>query len=116
MNVSEPFWPASARFDGIDPGAQRGQWLLASAFEQFEQTAAFSSIFAPAEFDLEWLCAQPFVATEMERRRVLRRLAAGERVEVPARLRIPAEDHLNAEIWRAGLVPGTSIGEAAKVG
>jgi len=116
MNVSEPFWPANARFDGIDPGAQRGQWLLASAFEQLERAWGYSSIFVPAEFDLDWLCAQPFVASEMERRRVLRRLAAGEQVEVPARLCVPAGDHLNAEIWRAGLVPGTWVGEAAKAG
>jgi FkbM family methyltransferase len=116
MNVSEPFWPASARFDGIDPGAQRAPWLLASAFEHLERVNGYSSIFVPPEFDLDWLCAQPFVASEMERRRVLRRLAAGEQVEVPARLCVPADDHLNAEVWRAGLVPGTRVGEAAKVG
>jgi len=116
MNVNEPFWPAGARFDGIDPGAQRAQWLLASAFEQLERTSGYSSIFVAAKFDLDWLCAQPFVATEIERRRVLRRLAAGEQVEVPARLCIPAEDHLNAEVWRAGLVPGTRVGAAVRAG
>jgi len=114
MTIDEPFWPACARFDGIDPGAQRGPWLLISAFEQLERAAAQSSFFAPPQFDLDWLCTQPFVATEMERRRVLRRLYGGERVEVPARLCVAAEDHLNADVWRAGLVPGTSLGEAAK--
>lgn len=116
MNVGEPFWPACARFDAIDPGPKRAEWLLVSAFEQFERAAAYSSIFAAPQFDLDWLCAQPFVAAEMERRRVLRRLRAGEQVEVPARLCIAADDHLNADVWRAGLVPGTRVGMAAKAG
>ena len=49
------------------------------------------------------------LASEMERRCVLQRALAGERVEVPARLCIAAEDHLNADVWRAGLVPSTDV-------
>ena len=116
MNVGEPFWPASARFDAISPGAKRAEWLLASAFEQWERAIAHSSLFGRAQFDLGWLCAQPFVSAEMERRRVLLRAASGERVEVPARLCFAADDHLNADIWRSGLVPNTSVGGAAQVG
>jgi hypothetical protein len=58
---------------------------------------------------LEWLCGQPFVLAEMERRRVLLGARAGLRPIVPGRLRTPAPDHLNAGIWRAGQVPGTFV-------
>jgi FkbM family methyltransferase len=116
MSVSEPFWPASARFDALPPEAKRAEWLLVSAFEQLERAGGFSSVFADSQLDLGWLCAQPFVSTEMERRWVLQRALAGERVEVPARLCVAAEDHLNADIWRAGLVPNTIVGRAAQAG
>jgi FkbM family methyltransferase len=113
LNVSEPFWPASHRFDGLAPGAKRGEWLLVSAFEAFECRSSFSSRFASAGIDLDWLCAQPFASTEMERRRILRRARAGERTEVPARLCVQADDHVNADVWRAGLVPNTWVPNAA---
>ncbi len=116
MSVSEPFWPAIARYDAISPGVRRAEWLLASAFELWERSVAHSSLFGSAQFDLGWLCAQPFVSTEMERRRVLQRALNGERIEVPERLCVAAEDHLNAEIWRAGLVPNTAVGRAAQAG
>jgi hypothetical protein len=116
MALTEPFWPASARFDEIAPGAKRAEWLLVSAFEQFERAATYSSQFGAPAFDLDWLCAQPFAPAEMDRRRILRRVRAGERMEVPARLCVPAEDHLNADIWRAGLVPGTVVRKAADAG
>jgi hypothetical protein len=115
MTISEPFWPAAARFDGILPGAGRAEWLLVSAFEQLERLRAFSSIFRRSSIDLDWLCAQPFCSAEMERRRVLQRAAAGERVEVPARLCVAADDHLNAEVWRAGLVPNTWVRAADRL-
>jgi FkbM family methyltransferase len=116
MNVGEPFWPASPRFDGIPPGDKRAEWLLVSAFEQFERASAHSSLFKGPIVDLDWLCAQPFVSAEMERRRVLRRAVDGERMEVPARLCVPADDHLNADLWRAGLVPNTWVRDAVRAG
>jgi hypothetical protein len=45
----------------------------------------------------------------MERRRVLQHAKAGERVEVPVRLCVAADDHVNADVWRAGLVPNTWV-------
>jgi FkbM family methyltransferase len=108
MNLSEPFWPAAARFDHIAPGAQMAAWVLVSAFEQLERISTFSSFFGPAAVDLDWLCAQPLVSAEMERRRVLRRALAGNALEIPPRLRVAADDHLNAEVWRAGLVAAPS--------
>jgi hypothetical protein len=56
---------------------------------------------------LAWLCRQPFAPAEMERRRVLLAARAGQRPRVPLRLRTAALDHLNANVWRAGQVPGT---------
>jgi hypothetical protein len=51
----------------------------------------------------------------MERRRILQRARGGERVEVPERLCIAADDHLNADIWRAGLVPNTFVRDASRM-
>ena len=79
-------------------GAMASQW-----------TPAFSSYFADAGLDLGWLGRQPLAAAEIERRHVLRRARAGERVEVPARLRIGSPGHVNADAWRAGLVPNTFV-------
>jgi FkbM family methyltransferase len=107
---SEQFWPACARFDSLAPGDQPENWFAAAAAEQFERTFGFSSIFAGASSSLAWLCNQSFVIAEMERRRILISARAGERPTVPARLRQAAPDHLNAEIWRTGKVPGTIVG------
>jgi FkbM family methyltransferase len=115
MDLSEPFWPAAARFDGLSPGAKRAEWLLVAAFEQLERASAYSSTFAKSQMDLDWLCAQPFVSAEMERRRILQRARGGEPVEVPARLCVAADDHLNADIWRAGLVPNTFVRDASRM-
>jgi FkbM family methyltransferase len=110
VSVAEPFWPACPRFDAIAPENQLlADWFATSAFEQFERTKSFSSLFSGASPFLGWLCRQPFASIEMERRRVLLAARAQQRVEVPGRLCAVAPDHLNAEIWRAGNVPGTSL-------
>lgn len=105
--ITEPFWPASARFDTIVPGPNVVEWFAVAALEQLERTVLFSSRFGSSGVDLEWLGRHPLVATEIERRRVLRLLCAGQQMEVPARLKAPAPDHLNADAWRDGLVPNT---------
>ena len=115
MKINEPFWPAGARFDGMHPGPKRGEWVLATAFEQWERASSHSSLFSDPLFDLGWLCAQPFASVEMERRRVLRAAIAGQRAEIPARLCSVASDHLNTEVWRAGLV-SDSAPPAAEAG
>jgi hypothetical protein len=46
----------------------------------------------------------------MERRRVLVAARAGQRPAVPGRLCQVKPDHLNADLWRAGKVPGTIVG------
>ncbi len=115
MDLGEPFWPATARFDRISPGAKRAEWVLVSAFEQLVRATGHSSIYVKSSVDLDWLCAQPFVSAEMERRRVLQRAREGELVEVPARLCDAADDHLNADVWRAGLVPNTFVRDASRI-
>ncbi len=107
--ITEPFWPADPRFDRIPPGPARTEWFLVSVLEQLEKTLHFSSLYGSSGVDLNWLSRRPFASTEMERRRVLVALRAGQRIAVPARLLQPAADHLNADIWREGLVPNTLV-------
>jgi FkbM family methyltransferase len=109
FQLNEPFWPASTRFDSIALGSQPANWFAGAAAEQFERTFSFSSIFAGASPVLAWLCSQPFAPAEMERRRVLLAARAGQRPKVPLRLCTAALDHLNANVWRAGQVPGTIV-------
>lgn len=107
--IMEPFWPANPRFDSLAPGANVVEWFVAATLEQFERTAFHSSRFGSAGIDLDWLSRQPLVATEIERRRILQRARAGQPIEVPRRLLVPAPDHLNADSWRGGLVANTII-------
>lgn len=110
IQLSEPFWPASTRFDGIAPGDQPANWFTGAAAEQFERTFGFSSMFTGASASLGWLSNKPFASAEIVRRRVLIAARAGLGPTVPMRLYQSAPDHLNAEIWRAGKVPGTIVG------
>ena len=110
IQFDEPFWPAHERFDSMEPGNQPANWFAGAAAEQLEQTFSFSSIFGGVSPVLAWLCAQPFASTEMERRRVLVAARAGQRPAVPGRLCQVKPDHLNADLWRAGKVPGTIVG------
>jgi FkbM family methyltransferase len=110
VHFREPFWPASPRFDHVSPGARPVEWFAAAAAEQWEQTASFSSQFGGGTPALPWLCGQPFACAEMERRRALLAAASGGRPRVPERLCAAAQDHLNADVWRGGLVPGTMVG------
>ena len=105
----EPFWLANSRFDRIAIEGPLAFWLAAAGAEQFETGAAHSSIFSGGTEILGWLCEQPIALTEFVRRRVLLAARAGRRPPIPDRLRRPASDHLNAEIWRAGKVPGTVV-------
>jgi hypothetical protein len=107
VQIQEPFWPARARFDAIDPGGDKGAWFVCSAYEEFERARTFSSIFAASKSDLKSLCTNPFASAEMERRWILQLALAGQTPKVPARLCTPAADHVNAEIWSAGGVPNT---------
>jgi FkbM family methyltransferase len=109
MQLDESFWPACARFESIAPGSQPANWFAGAAAEQFELTFSYSSIFAGGSSVVAWLCGQPFARAEMERRRVLLMARAGQRPKVPIRLCTAASDHLNADVWRDGQVPGTLV-------
>ena len=106
--LKEPFWPAAARFDDISPDDQLLEWFAAAAAEQYERTFSFSSLFSGSSPRLAWLCNGRFASAEIERRRVLTAALAGTRPSVPKRLCEPAADHLNADVWRSGAVPGTA--------
>jgi hypothetical protein len=110
IQLGEPFWPAHPRFDSIKPGSEQYNWFASAVAEQYERSISYSSIFSGASEVLAWLCAQPFASTEMERRRVLVAARTGQRPTVPRRLCEVKPDHLNADIWRAGGVPGTIVG------
>jgi FkbM family methyltransferase len=105
--LAEPFWPVNARFDTIAPGSQAGHWFLVSVLEQFERSAAYSSAFTGEGVNLDWLRRQPFVSTQIERRHALKQMRAGKCIAPPEKLCRPAEDHLNADLWRSGSIPNT---------
>jgi FkbM family methyltransferase len=106
-SVNEPFWPAAARYDCISSSGQAANWFVGALAEQYEKARSFSSTFAGGSHVLNWISKQAFARVEMERRRVLIAARADMRPSVPARLCEAAPDHLNAEIWRSGRVPGT---------
>jgi FkbM family methyltransferase len=110
IQLGEPFWPAHPRFDSMKPGGGQYNWFVSAVAEQYERSFSLSSAYGGASGSLAWLCAQPFASTEMERRRVLVAALTGQRPTVPARLREVKPDHLNADIWRTGGVPGTTVG------
>jgi len=106
--VGEPFWPANPRFETTSQGNEWSDRFEASCLEQLERAVSFSSCFGGASgVDLEQLARRPGVATEIERRKTLRSARAGRRTDVPERLCVASADHINADVWRAGLVPNT---------
>jgi FkbM family methyltransferase len=107
--LREPFLPASSRFDAIAASEPAGDWFAVAAAEQYERTYSFSSIFSGPSPFLVWLCGQRLAAAEMLRRQMLIMAKAGHCPRVPERLCVPAADHLNAAVWRAGMVPGTVV-------
>jgi FkbM family methyltransferase len=107
--AGEPFWPPCARFDHVDAKGEVANWLSVAIAEQHEKARSFSSAFTGASPKLTWLCDQAFSSAEMQRRGVLTAARAGSMPRVPKRLCDAASDHLNAEIWRAGKIPGTIV-------
>jgi len=106
----EPFWPAGPRFDTVPANGRAMVWYLTSVVEQYERIRSLSSFFGGATTNLEWLSQQPLASIDMLRRHVLLAACNGRYAVIPPRLCTPAPDHLNAEVWRTGQVPGTSIG------
>ena len=94
VHFDEPFLPACARYDAVIPGGEVDACFLGAVVEQLERTDGFSSIFGGCSAHLDWLCTQPSVPAEMERRRVLNAARAGRQVLIPARLLVSGPDHL----------------------
>jgi hypothetical protein len=107
--LKEPFAFPRSGFDERPDGSSLVEWLTLAAAEQFERSFGFSSLFVGASPMLGWICSRKLASVEMERRRILVAARNGEKPRVPARLTIAAPDHLNADIWAAGLVPGTVL-------
>lgn len=107
--LGDPFLSPNVKMDDVDPSLGIEAWLALAAADQFERTIEFSSAFKGVSRYSEWLCAQPKVTTEVIRRRTLTEAMAGRKPIVPDRLRKTAPDHLNAGLWKAGLVPGTRL-------
>jgi FkbM family methyltransferase len=106
---SEPCWPANPRFDDI-PGADNpAQWFATGIMEQLERMSGYSSYFNGTSPSIGWLSQQPLASREMQRRKVLSEASKGASPSVPPALREPASDHLNADLWRDGKVPGTRL-------
>jgi FkbM family methyltransferase len=106
---TEPCWPANPRFDDIPADHDSALWFATGVAEQLERAQSFSSYFGGVSPWLAWLCEQPTTSREMHRRRALLEARGGINPIVPSPLRTDAPDHLNARIWRAGLVPGTRV-------
>jgi FkbM family methyltransferase len=106
---TEPCWPANPRFDHIAPGSDPARWFTIGVLEQLEKARSYSSLFGGMAPWLGWLCEQPTASREMHRRRTLLAARQGQSPVVPSCLRAPAGDHVNADLWRDGAVPGTRV-------
>ncbi len=73
VGLDEPFLAPSARFDAIPPGAQIGNWVLASVLEELERLIQYSSFYAgvSGRQRLEVINQLGFASEEMRRRLAL---------------------------------------------
>jgi FkbM family methyltransferase len=78
--IDHPFFPASRRFEFIDPGDTPELWFKAAACEQLELSRTYSSQFesetSPLE-SLKWLCDGAYASSEILRRTILVGMASG---------------------------------------
>ncbi len=109
LQTEEPFWPASPRYDEIAPAPHPALWFKAAVAEQLERAEKYSSFFGTVSPWLAWLCEQSFAGSEMHRRHTLAAARAGLSPTVVPRLKDDGPDHLNADLWRTGRVPGTRV-------
>jgi hypothetical protein len=106
---TEPCWPANPRFDDIEVISNPSLWFATAVAEQLERSQSYSTYFSGMSPWLAWLCDQPTASHEMHRRKTLLATRAGTIPIVPACLCKEAPDHLNAHLWRSGMVPGTRV-------
>jgi len=101
----EAFFPASSRYESIDPAGGLRAWFLAATFEAFEVLRFLSGCFRPVAMQdlamLDWLQSTPFASAAMERRRQLQRILAGVQTGLMPSpiLANAAPDNLNPDLW-----------------
>jgi hypothetical protein len=105
----EPCWPANPRFDDIAVGSNPAIWFETAVLEQLERAQSYSTCFTGLSPWLASLCEQTTASHEMHRRKTLLAARGGVNPTVPLCLQEEAPDHLNADIWRSGMVPGTCV-------
>ena len=105
----EPCWPANPRFDDIAVGSNPATWFATGVVEQLERAYSYSTRFSGLSPWLPSLCEQTTTSHEMHRRKTLVAARGGINPIVPSCLQQEAPDHLNADIWRSGMVPGTRV-------
>jgi FkbM family methyltransferase len=102
-SLEEPFLPASAAFEDIEPGKEFKPWLTAMLIDHYEALILMSSYQAGQGNlqNLEGLCATGFQRPEMERRRQLMRMRHGLQAKPSAAAVLAAArpDNLNPEYW-----------------
>ena len=106
---TEPCWPANPRFDDIAVGSNPAIWFATAVLEQLERAQSYSTCFSSMSPWLASLCEQTIASHEMHRRKTLLAARGGINPIVPSCLQQKAPDHLNADIWRSGMVPGTRV-------
>ena len=104
----EPFFPALARYDAIDPGVAARQWFVAASFEASELLVSFSSYYQPLHQYFvnarNWLLTTPFATAAIERRRQLRRILTQQQSVLMSAPILSREtpDNLNPALWAGG--------------
>lgn len=79
VDPSEPFLAPSARYAGLTPGTQLGNWIFSAVLEELEILSAYSSFYTGSAGlqRLEILANLGFASAEMQRRRELVRQRFG---------------------------------------
>ena len=115
LQITEPCWPASARFDTLTVAGDPAGFIVASAIEAIVSWFVFSSYFADANNPsfgfLDRLQQTPYASAPMERRRQLQLIRTGRASAVTAHplLAHAAPNHLNADFWTQAAAEDTSI-------
>lgn len=105
VDLDQPFFPATPRFDEIPPQGDEAAWFVAAALEQLEVLEEYTSMFAADGLGhLKWLCAKPTVSAALLRRLIL----VADRLGAPRRdigewlKQLQALPTGNRDVWGAG--------------
>jgi len=101
IEIDQPFFPASPRFDSIDADDTPENWFKAAALEQLELSRAWSSQFLADISRLKWLCGSKYVSGGILRRMILGGMTFGlPRRDICVYLNMLQESQvLNRTIW-----------------